>query len=167
MPEAAAPIRPAADPELLEAVETQLRAWNRLFDSAYQTCNASRFFDDFKCYSQSLSDDRSLFVLLKFAVNGRYAGLVDRLCGRHPVLTGYELEMLCMLRFGFTFNSIRLLHCHENMDSLYSRRTKIHSKLHLPPRYPIEKYLSELSEPPNPSEPSEPSEASRAEVPVF
>lgn len=64
---------------------------------------------------------------------------------RAAALTEYELDMLCMIRFGFSFNCIRLLHHHENVNSLYSRRTKIHRKMGLASRYPLEDYLSELA----------------------
>lgn len=153
LPVAPPPEGPGGESDLLEALETQLRAWNLLLDRAYHTCNANRFFDDFMHYAHALDKDRSLFVLLQYAVNGRY-GLVDRLRERHPALTQYELDMLCMLRFGFTFNSIRLLHHHDNVNSLYSRRAKIHRKMHLPRHYPIETYLSEFSEADDASFPS-------------
>lgn len=148
-PPAAGPMHPdlpLSDEEgLLDAVESLLNVWNVLMDSSYHTCNSRRFLDDFNRCARALGDERSLFVLLQYAVNRRCDGLVVRLRERHPTLTEYELDMLCMLRFGFSFNCIRLLHHHENVNSLYSRRTKIRRKLHLPRRYPLEDYLAELS----------------------
>lgn len=139
-------VRTAADESaLLAAVEMQLHAWDRLFDCAYHTCNAKRFLGEFERYTRSLKEDDSLFVMIRYAADVRYGGLAGRLRRLHPALTDYETDLLCMLRLGFAFNSIRLLHGHDNVCSLYSRRTKIHRKLHLPRRYPIEKYLLELS----------------------
>lgn len=141
--------RPAALPDdaaLLAAAEKLLRVWNELLDSAYHTCNPRRFLDDFNRCARPLGDERWLFIVLQYAVNRRYDGLVDRLRARHPTLTEYELDMLCMVRFGFSFNCIRQLHHHENINSLYSRRTKLRRKMHLPRRYPLEDYLAELSE---------------------
>lgn len=128
-----------------EALVRQLELWDRLLGKAYHSCNPGAFFRDFKSCAESLGDERSLFVLLQYVVNRRDAGLVDRLRALHPALTEYELDMLCMIRFGFSFNCIRLLHHHENVNSLYSRRTKIHRKMGLARRYPLEDYLSELA----------------------
>lgn len=138
------PLRPQ-DTLPCEALARQLQVWDRLLEKAYHTCNPGAFFRDFKVCAESLGDDRSLFVLLQYVVNRRDAGLVDRLRALHPALTEYELDMLCMIRFGFSFNCIRLLHHHENVNSLYSRRTKIHRKMGLASRYPLEDYLSELA----------------------
>lgn len=128
-----------------EALARQLQVWDRLLEKAYHSCNPGAFFRDFMVCAETLSDDRSLFVLLQYVVNRRDAGLVDRLRAMCPALTEYELDMLCMIRFGFSFNSVRLLHHHENVNSLYSRRTKIHRKMGLARRYPLEDYLSELA----------------------
>lgn len=136
----------AEEAGLLEALEKKLMMFQQLLDKAYSGRKPHLFVGEFKKYVLSLGDDRSAFADLQYVVNKRCYGLVDCLRREHPNLTEYELNMLCMLQFGFSFDCIRLLHQHDNIYSLYSRRTKIHRKLNLPPRYPIESYLAELVE---------------------
>lgn len=131
---------------LLGALETKLKGFQELLDLAYNPCKPHTFIDDFKNYVKTISKDQTAFADLQYVVNKRCYGLVDYLKERHPGLTDYELDMLCMLQFGFSFNCIRLLHHHNNIYSLYSRRTKIHRKLGLPPHYRLEDYLKETAE---------------------
>lgn len=131
---------------LLGALETKLKGFQDLLDLAYNPCKPHTFIDDFKSYVKTISKDQTAFADLQYVVNKRCYGLVDYLKERHPGLTDYELDMLCMLQFGFSFNCIRLLHHHNNIYSLYSRRTKIHRKLGLPPHYRLEDYLKETAE---------------------
>lgn len=131
---------------LLGALETKLKGFQDLLDLAYNPCKPHTFIDDFKNYVKTISKDQTAFADLQYVVNKRCYGLVDYLKERHPGLTDYELDMLCMLQFGFSFNCIRLLHHHNNIYSLYSRRTKIHRKLGLPPHYRLEDYLKETAE---------------------
>lgn len=131
---------------LLDALETKLKGFQELLDLAYNPRKPHHFIDDFKDYVKTISKDETAFADLQYVVNKRCYGLVDYLKKDHPELTDYELDMLCMLQFGFSFNCIRLLHHHNNIYSLYSRRTKIHRKLGLPAHYRLEDYLRETTE---------------------
>lgn len=131
---------------LLDALETKLKGFQELLDLAYNPRKPHHFIDDFKDYVKTISKDETAFADLQYVVNKRCYGLVDHLKKDHPELTDYELDMLCMLQFGFSFNCIRLLHHHNNIYSLYSRRTKIHRKLGLPAHYRLEDYLRETTE---------------------
>lgn len=131
---------------LLDALETKLKGFQESLDLAYNPRKPHHFIDDFKDYVKTISKDETAFADLQYVVNKRCYGLVDHLKKDHPELTDYELDMLCMLQFGFSFNCIRLLHHHNNIYSLYSRRTKIHRKLGLPAHYRLEDYLRETIE---------------------
>lgn len=131
---------------LLGTLENRLNGLQKLLDMAYAGCKPALFFSAFKRYAASLGNREAAFSDLQFVVNKRYNGIVDHLRGKHPSLTNSELDMLCMLLFGFSFDCIRLIYNHDNVDSLYSRRTKIREKLQLAPRYRLERYLSELAE---------------------
>lgn len=136
----------AEEANLLKALETKLRGLQHLLDKAYNPRKPQLFIDEFKDYAASISKNESAFADLQYVVNKKYNGLVDYLRSHHPTLTDYELDILCMLRFGFSYDCIRLLYRHNNIYSIYSRRTKIHRKLGLPYRKQIEDYLTELSE---------------------
>lgn len=129
---------------LCDALARQLQRFQELLGKAFKASNQKNFVREFKAHAASIRDDKNLFADLRYVVDMRFGRLTDHLRTAHPDLTEYELDLLCMLRLGFSFDCIRLLHCHENIYSLYSRRTKIHRKLGLPPRLRLEEYLSEL-----------------------
>lgn len=131
---------------LIKTLEIKLKGFQELLDIAYNPRKPHNFIDDFMEYVKTISKDETAFADLQYVVNKRCYGLVDHLHAHHPELTDYELDMLCMLQFGFSFNCIRLLHHHNNIYSLYSRRSKIHRKLELPPHYRLEDYLKETVE---------------------
>lgn len=129
---------------LCDALARQLQRFQELLGKAFKASNQKNFVREFKAHASSIRNDKSLFADLRYMVDKRFGRLAEHLHTAHPDLTEYELDLLCMLRLGFSFDCIRLLHCHENIYSLYSRRTKIHRKLGLPPRLRLEEYLSEL-----------------------
>lgn len=133
---------------LVRVLELRLRGLQQLSDKAYAQVRPAAFLEAFKRYAKSIRDNESAFADLRYVINRRNARIADRLHANYPRLTEAEIDMLCMLLFGFSFDSIRLLCNHENIDSLYSRRTKIREKLNLPPGYGLEKFLSELAEKP-------------------
>lgn len=130
---------------LVRTLELRLQGLCRLSDKAYTQIRPATFLAAFRQYAQRIRDDETALADLRYVVNRRHAGFVDRLRRNYPRLTEAEIDLLCMLLFGFSFDSIRLLCNHDNVDSLYSRRTKIREKLDLPPGYGLEKFLSELA----------------------
>lgn len=131
---------------LLNALERLLGRFQHLLDKGYNATNTQNLMREFKEYAKSIGNDSSIFTDLQFVVNKQYFGLVDHLRRIHPNLTDYEMDMLCMIQMKFSFNCIRLLHQHNNVYSLYSRRTKIHKKLGLGFGCKLEDYLTELVE---------------------
>lgn len=127
---------------LLAALEYKLQWFQTLLDLAYHTRKPQLFVERFKAFAHAVGSDHKAFADLRYVVDKRCHGLVEHLRRAHPDLTDYELDMLCMLRFGFSPDCIRLLHRHENVYSLYSRRNKIHKKLGLPAHVRLETYLA-------------------------
>ena len=134
----------SAEANLLGVLGRLLTHYQRLLDKGYGTSNSQNLINEFKKYAKSIGNDKSLFADWRFYVNKQYYGLIDHLCKAHPELTDYELDMLCLLQLKFPFNCIRLLYQHDNVYSLYSRRTKLHKKLGLSPGCHLEDFLSEL-----------------------
>lgn len=132
--------------DLLHAFEHLLVRFHNLLDRAYRVAGPKNYIKEFKDYATTIGHDKAMFAGLRYVVDKKYNGLISHLHSLHPNLTDYELDMLCMLRCGFSLDCIRLLHQHENTYSIYSRRTKIHKKLGLPPHKKIEEYLAELTE---------------------
>lgn len=135
----------AEEANLLRALENRLTNMQKLLDMAYSgECKPQAFYKAFKEQATAMNRESGAFSDLQYVVNKRRYGVIDYLRKTYPILTRSELDMLSMILFGFSFDCIRLIYNHDNVDSLYSRRTKIREKLRLPPRYRLEKYLAEL-----------------------
>lgn len=134
---------------LMKMVERRLTDMKRLLGEAYTgNCNPQAFYKAFKEYATSLKKDEDAFSDLRYIINKRYEGFVDYLQQKYPKLTYSEVNMCCMLLYGFSYDGIRFLFNHDNTDSLYSRRNKLREKLGLPPGTgkKIEKYLFQWAE---------------------
>lgn len=141
--------RSEEDANLMKAIEKRLTDMKRLLGIAYSGgCNPQIFYNAFKEYATGMNNDEHAFSDLRYVINKRYNGIVDYLRKVHPKLTSSELNMLCMLLYGFSFDCIRLVFNHDNIDSIYSRRNKLREKLGLPPGNgsKIEKYLFKIAE---------------------
>lgn len=63
--------------------------------------------------------------------NLSYGNVIEDLKAAHPDLTVHELCYCCFVCFGFSPQSIRVLYDHTNLNSIYTVRSKIRSKLGL------------------------------------
>ena len=87
------------------------------------------------------------FGTLHEVVNRKYAGIVDYLTQRFPTLTESELNLCCLICFGFNNNQIGILFGHTNSGSIFTNRHKLRKKLALWPNYDsLEGYLLKLVE---------------------
>lgn len=63
--------------------------------------------------------------------NLSYGNVIEELKAAHPDLTVHELCYCCFVCLGFSPQSIRVLYDHTNLNSIYTVRSKIRSKLGL------------------------------------
>lgn len=78
-------------------------------------------------------------------VNDRYHGVVDELKRLHPSLTADELNLCCLICFGFNNNQIGILFGYTNANSIFNKRHKVRKKMGLWPNYEsLEAYLSQI-----------------------
>ena len=63
--------------------------------------------------------------------NLSYGNVIEELRSAHPDLTVHELCYCCFVCLGFSPQSIRVLYDHTNLNSIYTVRSKIRSKLGL------------------------------------
>lgn len=136
----------SVDEQLLSALELRVKGLKIFLTMAYTQIKPSSFFDAFRKHIKRIRADEAAFADMRYIVSKRYPGFVESLHQNYPTLTHFEIDMLCMILLGFSFDSIRFLCSHGNVDSLYSRRTKIREKLRLPPRYRLERFVAELAE---------------------
>lgn len=131
---------------LIKILEEKLVCFQNLLSKAYSNQKAPSFLKEFRNAMSALNQRSKPQADLLFVVNKRYYGLIDYLRATYPDLTIFELNLLGMIQFGFTQDSIRLLLDHDNIYSLYSRKNKVHRKLGLPQRYTLDKFLTDLTE---------------------
>lgn len=80
-------------------------------------------------------------------VNQKYHGIVDHLKSEYPDLSEDEINMCCLICFGFNNNQISILFGHTNSNSIFNKRHKLRKKLGLWPKYEsLETYLSDTIE---------------------
>lgn len=133
-----------ADNQLLKVLENRLSGLQQLLDIAYSgACKPQHFYQEFRAYAATMNSNESAFSDLQYVINKRHFGIIEHLHQEHPSLTNSELNMLSMVLFGFSLDCMRLIFNHENVDSIYSRRTKIREKLNLTPRFGLDKFLKQ------------------------
>jgi chromosome segregation ATPase len=78
-------------------------------------------------------------------VNEKYAGIVDYLKQQHPTLSDDELNICCLICFGFNNNQMGILFGYTNSNSIFNKRHKLRKKMGLWPNYEsLESYLIRL-----------------------
>jgi tetratricopeptide (TPR) repeat protein len=87
------------------------------------------------------------FGELREVVNEKFAGIVDYLEVQFPTLTEDELNLCCLVCFGFNNNQISILFGYTNPNSIFNKRHKLRKKMGLWPNYEsLEAYLSQTVE---------------------
>ena len=66
-------------------------------------------------------------------VNRKYYGVVDYLKAHYPELRKQNLDLCCLLCFGFSQHGICYLYNYEDIGSFYNKRSRLRKKLGLPP----------------------------------
>ena len=84
------------------------------------------------------------FGELQEIVNDKFHGIVDYLKINYPDLSDDELNLCCLICFGFTNNQISILFGHTNSNSIFTKRHKLRKKIGLWPRYvSIESFIAD------------------------
>jgi chaperonin cofactor prefoldin len=87
------------------------------------------------------------FGELREVVNEKFAGIVDYLEAQFPSLTEDEVNLCCLVCFGFNNNQIGILFGYTNPNSIFNKRHKLRKKMGLWPNYEsLEAYLSQTVE---------------------
>lgn len=78
------------------------------------------------------------------AITNRFCNnLIEELQLEYPNLTIHELCYCSLICLGFSQQSIRVLYDHTNMNSVYSLRTRIRSKLEISNNFSLDSYFRE------------------------
>lgn len=76
-------------------------------------------------------DDESTFDDLQEVVNLKYNGIVDYLRETYPDLNNDDINLCCMISFGFSTNEICMLYGLGSINTIYNKRYKLRKKFNL------------------------------------
>ncbi|HBO25249.1 MULTISPECIES: tetratricopeptide repeat protein [Culturomica] len=104
--------------------------------------NAELFLEKIKATIINAGRD-TYFGELHEVVNDRFYGIVNYLKDKHPTLNEDEINLCCLICFGFDNNQISILFGHKNYNSIFTKRHKVRKKLGIN-TISLENYIREL-----------------------
>lgn len=134
-------------PRFISLLHNRIRNLQSLTELAHiHQNNPGRFYSEFKeqlkvsknTYTEFMDE---LYSMTDLSCNG----IMTHLKNEYPDLTKYELSYCALICLGFSQESIRILMNHNNINSIYTLRTKIRKKMSIPAGDSVlEKYIGEL-----------------------
>lgn len=135
---------------LLEVLKNRIESLRQLSElaSVYGVGDNSRFYGKFQEHIQlSKNKNQELMNDIIEVADLLHNGVISFLRENYSSLTKHELCYCGFIALGFSPESIRVLYNHTNINSIYTTRGKIRSKLSLNTAYrDLEAYILELSE---------------------
>lgn len=128
-----------------EALEMRLGGLKRLMDKAcvYRT-RPTAFFNAFAAFAMvSPNSKKEVWADLQYVVNKKFGGVVDYLRTNYPSLSSRDLDLCCLICFGFSPSGICFIYGYEDMGTLYNKRSRLRQKLGLT-ELKLEDFLAEL-----------------------
>lgn len=129
--------------QLFKALEERMIGLRDLIATS-QTIKPSMFIKNFQKYAYVNVNSRYALSDLQFVVNRKFHGVVDYLKANYPDLTKHDLDLCCLLCFGFTQQAICFMYDYGDIGSFYNKRSRLRHKLHLPADYKTEDFFSDL-----------------------
>ena len=134
-------------PRFISLLHNRIRNLQNLTELAHMhQNNPGRFYSEFKeqlkvsknTYTEFMDE---LYSMTDLSCNG----IMTHLKNEYPDLTKYELSYCALICLGFSQESIRILMNHNNINSIYTLRTKIRKKMSIPAGDSVlEKHIREL-----------------------
>ena len=129
--------------QLYKALEERMIGLRELIASS-QTIKPSLFIKNFQKYVGVNVNSRHALTDLQYVVNRKYNGVVDYLKAHYPELTKHDLDLCCLLCFGFSQQAICYMYDYGDIGSFYNKRSRLRHKLKLPADYKIEDFFTDL-----------------------
>lgn len=129
--------------QLYKALEERMIGLRDLIATS-QTIKPSQFIKNFQKYAGINVNSRHALSDLQFVVNRKYNGVVDYLKTHYPDLTKHDLDLCCLLCFGFSQQAICYMYGYGDIGSFYNKRSRLRHKLHLSPDCKTEDFFREL-----------------------
>lgn len=134
----------------IQALGNQLQSLQQIMDltQTYEH-NKDKFYSKCREYFKIMSkSSHTAFSDLQDVTNLYCDGIVDVLREQYPDLSQEELNLCCMIRLNFSTQQIRLLFNHSNGDSIYTKRSKLRTKLKLSNDMNLETFLQNCKKSP-------------------
>lgn len=90
--------------------------------------------------TQSILNDLQSITTIYF---GDFIGYLHE---HYPTLNSDEINLCCMISLNFTTQHIRILFNHTNGKSIYTKRSKLRSKLHIPDTEDLDLFIKNIAE---------------------
>lgn len=129
---------------LINTLKCKIECLQDLIEAAnISKTNPVAFVDKFKQFIKSEYDKSALDNLCTITNLCGY-GIVDYLYKNYPKLSKSEMQLCCLMCFGFSTPSIRFILDHNNIDSIYTIRFRVRTKLGLNRSENLERFLHSL-----------------------
>lgn len=129
--------------QLFDALEERMVVLRNWVDKA-ETMKPALFMKSFRDYMTVNVKSKHALSDLQYVVNRKYYGVVDYLKAHYPELRKQDLDLCCLLCFGFSQHGICYLYNYEDIGSFYNKRSRLRKKLGLPPERTLESFIAEL-----------------------
>lgn len=129
--------------QLFDALEERMVVLRNWVDKA-ETMKPALFMKSFRDYMTVNVESKHALSDLQYVVNRKYFGVVDYLKAHYPELRKQDLDLCCLLCFGFSQHGICYLYNYEDIGSFYNKRSRLRKKLGLPPERTLESFIAEL-----------------------
>lgn len=129
--------------QLFDALEERMVVLRNWVDKA-ETMKPALFMKSFRDYMTVNVKSKHAQSDLQYVVNRKYFGVVDYLKAHYPELRKQDLDLCCLLCFGFSQHGICYLYNYEDIGSFYNKRSRLRKKLGLPPERTLESFIAEL-----------------------
>lgn len=129
--------------QLFDALEERMVVLRNWVDKA-ETMKPALFMKSFRDYMTVTVKSKHALSDLQYVVNRKYFGVVDYLKAHYPELRKQDLDLCCLLCFGFSQHGICYLYNYEDIGSFYNKRSRLRKKLGLPPERTLESFIAEL-----------------------
>lgn len=152
--------------QLFDALEERMVVLRNWVDKA-ETMKPALFMKSFRDYMTVNVKSKHALSDLQYVVNRKYFGVVDYLKAHYPELRKQDLDLCCLLCFGFSQHGICYLYNYEDIGSFYNKRSRLRKKLGLPPESGRSRASSPSSLPNWPRRRSDRPCAARGAEPLF
>ncbi len=115
---------------------------NLLFKVSTTKSKPEKFISEFTKIVKTSAKATDTHMHLRYIANKKYNGIIDHLIKKYN-LTTPEADLCSMICLDFSIDTVRVLFGHENLNSLYNRRSKLKAKLSLEAKDHIDDFIKD------------------------